>query len=106
MERKISILGTEYTIKTDNSLANINADGMCKEYEKLITIRDMGKMLDAEDDVLIKSKRFKEVLRHELTHALFDESGLTEYSNDEQLVNWIAKQFPKMIQLFREADCL
>ena len=53
-----------------------------------------------------KDIRHKEVLRHEIIHAFFDEAGLNDYSNNEQLVEWIAFQFPKMFRTFVEADCL
>lgn len=36
------------------------------------------------------------------------ESGLdTEtFANDEEVVDWIAIQFPKMLKAFQELDCL
>ena len=37
---------------------------------------------------------------------LFYEAGLEDYSDNEQLVDWIAKQFPKLEKAFKEADCL
>lgn len=43
-----------------------------------------------------KRERRKEVIRHELVHAFFHESGLEQYSDDEVLVAWIAQQFPKI----------
>lgn len=103
----IDILGTEYKIICDSDyLKEINADGICKEYDKEIVIRDIADMLTPEDKTETKELREKEVLRHELIHAFFSESGLDDYSGNEQLVNWLAIQFPKMIQAFREADAL
>lgn len=37
-----------------------------------------------------------QVIRHEVIHAFFAESGLIEYGNDEVLVDWMAKQLPKI----------
>ena len=104
--RTINILGTEYVIKIDDSIASQGLDGVCKSYKKEIAIRSKDNMLCSDDSDGIKKLRYKEVLRHELVHAFFDESGLDEYSNNEQLVQWVASQFPKMLKVFEEADCL
>ena len=37
-----------------------------------------------------------QVIRHEVINAFFAESGLIEYGNDEVLVDWMAKQLPKI----------
>ena len=44
----------------------------------------------------------RKTLRHEVIHAFFVESGLTEYTEDEVLVEWIAVQFPKISQVMKE----
>ena len=103
---KVNVLGTEYEIITDDSIISSGVDGLCKSYNKEIVIRSKGEMLCSEDSKAIKELRYKEVLRHELVHAFFDESGLDDYSNNEQLVNWIAVQFPKMLKAFTEAGCV
>lgn len=100
------ILGTEYNLITDDeSLKNIDADGECRNYAKVIRIRPIKDMLYGEASEEEKIKRYKEVLRHEVIHAFFAESGLDDYSNDEELVDWIAIQFPKLLTLFQELDC-
>lgn len=104
--KKVNVLGTEYTIKNDDSIVSQGVDGLCKSYNKEITIRSKDNMLCPDDSEEIKELRYKEVLRHELIHAFFDESGLDDYSNNEQLVEWIASQFPKMMKAFKETDCL
>ena len=50
----------------------------------------------------------KAVIRHELTHAFLFESGLDtcSWAQNEEMVDWIALQFPKLLQVFKEADCL
>ena len=47
-----------------------------------------------------KMKRYREVMRHEIIHAFFSEAGLDDYSDNEQLVNWLAIQIPKMNDVF------
>ena len=103
---KANVLGTEYKIITDDSIITQDIDGLCKSYDKKILIRSKANMLCSDDSEKVKDIRYKEVLRHELVHAFFEESGFDDYSNNEQLVNWIAAQFPKMLKAFIEADCV
>lgn len=47
------------------------------------------------------------VIRHELVHAFILESGLCEcctWAENEELVDWIARQFPKMNKVFSELN--
>ena len=103
---KATILGTEYNIIVDDSIILNNVDGLCKSYDKEIIIRSANKMLSSDDSIETKETRFKEVLRHEIIHAFLDESGLDDYSNNEQLVQWLASQFPKMQKVFTELGCI
>ena len=98
----IDILGTKYTVTEDTSLNNTQADGLCKSYTKEITYRNANDMLCSDDPIEIKEERKKEVLRHELVHAFFFEAGLDTYGEDELLVDWISKQFPKMLQAMEQ----
>lgn len=104
--KQVDILGTEYVIEVDKSLKNTKFDGLCNIYTKIITTRKLKDMLPEDDSELIKKDRLKEVLRHEIIHAFFNESGLEEYSENEQLVDWIAKQSPKILKAFQQADCI
>ncbi len=104
--KNVNILGTEYSIEIDDTLEKTELDGLCKEYDKRISIRNAGSMLNDDDSTGVKKIRFEEVLRHEIIHAFFYEAGLEDYSNNEQLIDWIAKQFPKLEKAFKEADCL
>ena len=103
---RVKVLGTTYTIKEDKSLINSSADGLCKTYDKVILHRPLEGMLSAGDCDTSKYERLKEVIRHELVHAFFEEAGLFEYCSDERLVDWIAKQFPKMIEAMISAGGL
>ena len=104
--KQIDILGTEYTIDIDKTLKDTNYDGLCNGYTKNITIRKTKDMLADSNSKLIKKIRTKEVLRHEIVHAFFIESGLEEYSDNEQLIDWIAKQSPKILKAFQQTECI
>lgn len=52
-------------------------------------------------------------MRHEIIHAFLYESGLAEnfehaneFGQDETMVDWIAMQFPKILEVYKEAGCL
>lgn len=107
MEKKtVSILGTEYGIEEDASLAKTQADGVTEQYSNRIKIRPIEDMLTDECGEEEKERRYKEVLRHECVHAVFLESGLSDYCANEQLVDFIAVQFPKMLKIFQEVGAL
>lgn len=99
---KINILGTEYDFEEDKSIIDVNADGICKEYSKKILIRPKEDMLLPEDNLDVKERRYREVVRHEVIYAFFDESGLGRYSENEELVCWLAVQIPKMNDVFEQ----
>ena len=51
----------------------------------------------------------KKVMRHEIIHAFLCESGLAENSDwatNEELVDWIAIQAPKLIKAWKDVDAL
>ena len=77
---KVNILGTEYNLIVNDVLEVPDADGLCKEYTKEISIRKMENMLCDQDTNEDKKKRYDEVLRHEIIHAFFTESGLDDYA--------------------------
>ena len=108
---KIDVLGTKYTItvtttEKDNFL--INCDGYCDKTSKKIVVKD--KTPDCEiDDYAVYLKKIK---RHEIIHAFLFESGLhenfkhDEWGHDETTIDWIAVQFPKLLEAFKAADAL
>lgn len=93
--KKVLILGTEYLIKSEKQgfLKKLcESDGfvygLCDYEHKKIYL----------DDELTKGEYIK-TLRHEIVHAFFFESGLdlqSDYARQEELVDWIALQLPKM----------
>lgn len=104
--RKVNILGTEYAIEDDANLNKTQLDGLHEEYAKHISIRPTEDMLTNDDNENLKKIRYNEVVRHEVMHAFFIESGLEDYCDNEQLVNWFAIQSPKIFKTFQELDIL
>lgn len=105
--KEIEILGTVYQLLVDDGgMDQQNADGVCRCYAKRIQVRPPKKMLCQDDDLEAKNSRYREVLRHELIHAMLFESGLGDYYDDETLVDWLAKMFPRLAELFEEEGCL
>lgn len=98
---KIDILGVDYQLVFDKSGKNpklAEASGYCDMYAKKIVIQACYEveLMDSERiDVFINK-----VVRHEIIHAMFYESGLDEYSRDETLVDFLAIQLPKIVGLF------
>lgn len=91
----VDILGTEYTVTRNTSaIGGMGADGICQAYNRKIIYRDLKDFLEDIDSVSAKKLRRDEVIRHEVIHAFFAESGLSKYGDDEVLVDWIAKQMP------------
>ena len=94
-DKKINILGQDYTVKFENTRTeNVlkNADGECRWYEKEIII----------DDELELKEHKKHVIKHEIIHAFFAESGLKEYKENEMLVDWIAWNIDKVHKVINE----
>ena len=100
-DRKINILGSEWTIKeqseTENELLK-NCDGYCDWTTKEIVIeREInGTLSDMQQYI-------KKVTRHEIIHAFLCESGLSECSGEaeawatnEEMVDWFARQGSKI----------
>lgn len=106
---KVSILGTEYTIqklsKAEDSYLE-NCDGYCDKTSKRIVVKT------DNDDLDNIEVHIKKVMRHEIIHAFLNESGLQEnfrhdkWGHEETTIDWIAIQFPKILDVFMEADCL
>lgn len=108
--KKVNVLGTEYSIIESNESKDeglIDKDGYCDTSIKQCVIDEM-KITDpsAKKDLLGYKKA---VTRHELIHAFLFESGLSvcsSWAENEEMVDWIAIQFPKMQKAFEEASAL
>lgn len=102
---KVNVLGTEYTIVTDASMEKYpnleGTDGYCDYSTKEIVVREK----DDEDELGDFTAFINKVMRHEIIHAYFYESGLY-FDQTEMMVDWIAIQIPKMSQLFDEIEVM
>ena len=110
--RTVNILGTEYQILVQNKKENPkleDANGLCEHYSKKIILDDFE---DAKEDVLCVEnlEEFeKKVLRHEIIHAFLGESGLrasSEWAENEEMVDFFAIQFPKILKVFEKVGAL
>lgn len=120
MKNSVNVLGTEYKIdfvkiSECDELKENRWCGSCNKSTHRILVGDpteeeyFGKLTEEEQTHCIK-----QTLRHEIVHAFFNESGLQEsclqYNNgwavNEEMVDWIAIQFPKMQKAFEEVGCL
>jgi Zn-dependent peptidase ImmA (M78 family) len=98
-DRKVMILGTEYTIKEmkhdDEQKSKLS--GYIHLYDPIIIIDYNG-----------EKSEIKHTLKHEVVHAFKHESGLRtcEVQSDEQNVDWIANQFNKIMKVYKELKIL
>ena len=85
-----------------------DCDGYCDWTARLIVIeREInGNLQDME-------RYIRKVKRHEIIHAFLFESGLAEcanptqaWSQNEEMVDYFAAQFPKMLKAFKDAECI
>lgn len=106
MQESVNILGTEYSIVVDDEMHRTDRDGQANFYSKEIRIRPDTDMLENEGTEWEKKLRFMEVMRHEIFHTFFRESGLDDYCHNEQLVDWLAVQSPKIFKVFQELGVL
>ena len=100
----VSVLGVKYDVYQDKNIAD--CDGYCKRYKQEIHIRKSKRMLDGKESTQEeKESRYREVMRHELLHAIFNSAGLDKYGYDETLVNFLASVYPQMTRIFEEMGC-
>lgn len=120
MTDKVSVLGTIYNIKmvniSETKLLKENGwGGSCNSVTHEILIGNpkeeeyYGELSAIEQEIKVK-----DTLRHEIIHAFFNESGLQNstsvprdgWATNEEMVDWMAIQAPKLFKAFREAGCI
>lgn len=118
--KTVNILGTDYIIEIhkwdeDKCLKDNSFAGYCCDDIPLIVIADMD---DTEhfcfQNEIDKDNYAKSCLRHEIIHAFLNESGLKHnanatdrsWSKNEEMVDWIAIQFPKILKAYKEVGVL
>jgi hypothetical protein len=110
---KVNILGTDYEIlrkKEEDEAKLKHSDGFCDTSVKQLVVGIFEKEPDSIEDLVYYTKK---VTRHEIIHAFMYESGLwnnsgdvKEWATNEEMVDWIAIQFPKILKVFQEANCI
>lgn len=106
---KINVLGTDYTIferkRHKDSQLN-DKDGYCDDSVKEIVTARLEAEPDSKKDLDTVRKK---ILRHEIVHAFLCESGLlcnSDWAENEELVDWIAIQGPKIYKSWQEAGAV
>lgn len=107
---KVSILGTDYNflfLKDGADTRLDDCDGFCDETTKEIVIKnyECGKYGEKGKLELQEKKN----IRHEVIHAFLCESGLAEnspWAQNEEMVDWFAKQALKLMDAWREMGAL
>jgi hypothetical protein len=107
---KVKILGTEYEVIKDAEEKDYpqlkKCDGFTDFSIKRIVVANFDKDESSVDDIDWYKKK---VLRHELVYAFIHESGLAEncdWARNEELTDWIAIQFEKILGVFIELQCI
>lgn len=109
--KKINILGTPYNIafRTQDQEPRLEtAYGFCDWSTKTIVI-DKNIVRDA-DSVENIDEFIHKVMRHEIIHAFFHESGLCKenhpWADNEEIVDWLAIQSPKIFVALNKLELL
>ena len=120
MRKYVEILGSKYTIRKvsagqDELMERLHFGGYCNGTAKEIVLLDLKTVPDwANEPQEIIRRQERETLRHEVIHAFLNESGLGwnslpvehAWAKNEEMVDWIAIQFPKICKVFKELGCL
>jgi len=106
--KTIDVLGVPYAIINGDRSKDPcleKSDGYCDHTIKTCVIDTL---IHTDNSVADLDLYRKQVVRHELIHAFLFESGLgcESWGCNEEIVDWIAFQFPKMLQAFEEADAI
>lgn len=117
---KVDILGTEYTIEThkfdeDRTLKDNDWAGYCGWPEhKIVVVNYDDDKYFKDDSAESREEMRKCTLRHEIIHAFFNESGLTDSANtfsgpwckNEEMIDWFANQSPKIFMTFERLELI
>ena len=107
---KVNILGTEYEIIMDALKEEYPKLNKCSGYTDFSIKQIVISKLERDEMTITDLEWFRrKVLRHELIHAFLYESGLAEnsdYAENEEMVDWIAMQFEKMLKVFEKVNAI
>lgn len=107
---KLNILGTEYKIVLEAEEKDYPKLKKCDGYTDF-SIKQIVVSKFESDEMSIKdlTVHSRKVLRHEIVHAFIYESGLdieNSWARNEELVDWIALQFEKILCVYEKAGAL
>lgn len=111
---KVNVMGTEYqVIKVNRDQYKVceSLDGWCDVYGKKIYYVDPETDPNHDPIAISPKELIKQVLRHEIVHAFFTESGLTfnscafdsAWAVNEEMIDWIAWNGEKLHKAWKEA---
>lgn len=113
LKSEVHILGTLYKIliiEEGDYRYDKEADGWCDPSVKEILVFNFKQSVESKRDLVEYQRR---VIRHEIIHAFLSESGLEQntftsgaWAKNEEMVDWMAIQAPKIFEAFREAGVL
>lgn len=98
-ERKLNLFGTEYLIKYVDEITREKdretqyAEGLCSSTKRFIQVATK-----QPDDKPIPNYDLVKNTWHEVFHAILDEGQYCEYSNNEALVEWLARCVTSIIK--------
>ena len=101
----VNVLGVKYSIafaSEEKEPRLKDCDGFCDETTKEIVVENYKRGEPGSKGKLELQEQKN--IRHEIVHAFLFESGLAE--NSEEMVDWIAKQGPKLVKAWQEAGAL
>lgn len=107
----VNVLGVPYkvhigTVENYPILKDNSSSGLCDFSIKSIWVADT--QLDEPEVGDMQNKKYLTniTLRHELLHAYFHESGIENYADNENLVNYIAMSLEKIYAMCEEAGAI
>lgn len=116
IKNSVTVLGCEYQIivvRYDQYKECKDYDGWCDPYSKKIFLVDQATNSDCDPILTDPVGRMKQVLKHEIVHAFFSESGLDSSSNstqgwavNEEMVDWIAWNGAKICKAWKEVGAI
>lgn len=106
----LDILGTKYSVIETNEVSQPRLSGkygFADPSSKEIWLDESLNVNSLPDSRADMEAVRKKVIRHEIIHAMLFESGLDAecWAAEEEIVDWIALQYPKLKKIFSEADC-
>ena len=107
---KLNILGTKYEliVASEKDVPFLTeCDGFCDTSVKKLYVKDFSQAQKDPGSLSDLGVYAHKVARHEMVHAFLYESGLSvnsDWATNEELVDWIALQLPKLARLMVEID--